>query len=124
LHNSAADEATINDRLQSIVPFEQGCSGCYGIPGNHRVELTSPHHVPVLRVHRMRWPLQLELTAHPSRSQSVVLVELAELIAEAHLIELVHCSWSEAVPARLFAWERFAFDDGDIVAVTSEPVCG
>ena len=62
--------------------------------------------------------------AHPGRSQSVVLVELAELIAEAHLVELVNCSRSEAVPAHLFAWERFAFDDRDVVAVTSEPVCG
>ena len=38
--------------------------------------------------------------------------------------EFVHCTRRERVAARLVTWERLAFDDGDVVPVTSEPVAG
>ena len=60
----------------------------------------------------------------PGGPQAVVAVELGELVAEAHLVELVHGARRQAVAARLLARERLALDDGDVVAVPGQPVAG
>ena len=124
LHDRAADEAAIDDRLQRLVTFEQRRPGGDGVAGDHRVELAAAHDVAVLRVHRVRRPLQLQLAAHARGAQAVVPVELGELVAEAHLVQLVDGSRREPVAARLLARERLALDDRDVVAVLGQPVCG
>ena len=45
-------------------------------------------------------------------------------VAEAHLLELVHCPWCEPVSARLLARERLALDHDDVVSGPCEPVGG
>ena len=122
LHHSPANEPAIDDGLQRLVTLEQRCTGSNRVAGDHRVELPSANDVAVLRVHRVRRPLQLELTSHARGAQPVVLVELGELIAEPHFVQLVHGARCQPVAARLLARERLAFDDGDLMAVPGEPV--
>jgi hypothetical protein len=51
-------------------------------------------------------------------------VERQQLVAEAHLLELVDGAGREAVAAGLLARERLALDDGDVVALLGQPVAG
>jgi hypothetical protein len=49
-------------------------------------------------------------------------MELGELVAEAHLVQLVDRARGQAVAARLLPRERLSLDDRDVVPESREPV--
>jgi len=124
LHHRTAHEAAVDDRLQGVVSFEEGRTRGDGIAGHHRVELPSAHDVAVLRIDGVFRPFQLELTPHAGRPKAVVTMELRQLIAETHLVQLMDGARREAIATRLLARERLPFDDRDFVAELGEPVRG
>ena len=99
----AAHEAALDQRVQRLVALQEPCPGGFGVRGDEPVELAPAHDVAVLRVHRVRRPLELELPTHARRPQAVVAVEALELVAEAHVVELLDGPRGQAVAARLLA---------------------
>ena len=104
--------------------LQQPRPGPRGVGGDEAVELAAAHDVPVLRVHGVGGPLQLQLAAHARGAQALVAVVALELRAEPHVDELLDGPWCEPVAARLLAGERLALDDRDVVTVAGQPVCG
>ncbi len=124
LHGGSAHEAAVDDGLYRLVPLQQGGAGGCGVVGHELVEVAAPNDVAVLGVHRVRRPLQFELSTGARGPKPVVAVEFLQGVAEAHQLELVHRSGGEAVAAGLFAREGLLLDDRHRVAVTCQPISG
>ena len=92
LNCRSADKTSFQNWSEGFVTFKQSCSGGDRIARHHCVQFSAPHDVAVLWIDRMRGPVQFNGLAVSRRAQSVVTMELRELIAKTHIVDLLDSS--------------------------------
>ena len=104
--------------------FKQSCSRGDGIARHHCVQFSAPNNITVLRIDRMRGPVQFNGLAVSCRAQSVVTMELRELIAKTHIVDLLDSPRGQTITTGFFPREKVLVDYDNIETLFGQPVRG